>query len=906
VIEVPYQQTMTVEIAGASRVLSVNPAIVEARLLSPGVIELRAAAFGYTFLHIWSASGRVTRVLKVVHPVVDRPTLAQQRRAAEELAKHLTFEYQNRFRTLRRGPTLGGTDQNTTTQFNHDLTSHMETPYGDLRGRVSFQRLNNTNDLSSWAASLTDGDVGPLERFDLLVGETTAGFSDLTLPEGVIRGAQFRYYDVDPYAAEVFYGRRRLGFLSALSPASGVEDDVFLSGVRLQDRERPWTWGLAYATASGADRVEVQTSQALEADSWYWPDEAVGFGAQVGRTQEDAYGYRLKSALRGGTWNVDATYRNLSQRYENLLGRSFEQGERGLLWTSRYTPNRAWRFRQHVDAYQDTLFANPHEPDRLNLDLEWGADIDLSEQTLWNSTYVRQKLLGRLFPTDLTNVSTSLRERIGAVPLFGHGTIFGEYQFRDLRSVNAPGSDFESQTIRLGLGTPLGEHLSWQVSQQWSFLEETLSGAESVPRQTSAGINYFQRFKRLPVTLRGGFTFSTASNAQSTSSFLVDEDRWVWDAGLRYDLSRDAQVFVDTHVLRRQRAGGREYQIDIETGIRYLFDTGMSWEPSAKLSGVVFQDLNADGQQQAGERGLPQVKVLAGADREALTDAGGRFYLGSIRGRHTDVAVDLATTPQGYMPTSPSTLEIDLSRPPPTPLFFGFVAQSELRVRVFIDAEGNGQYDATDVPLESIRISLEDGTTVATDRSGWAFFRGISPGAYTVTLKVDDLASGYVPATAPSQAEMLRAGEPVLVDFPVGAHRSIGGRVYVDRDRNARYDDEPVVSDVTVCLDGSRRVKTREDGRYLFKDVTAGLHRVTLNCGTPLHDYVPLHATVQTVELPPQPAQLDSVDFRMGEAAIIMQDIIADVLRARKERQRDAVVMNVIVEVRRTREAETR
>ena len=899
-IEVPYQQTVTLEMPGATRVLSVNPSVIDARLRSPGVIELRGAAFGKTYLHVWSASGRMTRAMKTVQPVVDRPALAQQRRAAEELAKHLTIEYQTRFRTLRRGPSLGNTDRETTTQFDHDLTGRMDIPAGDLAGRVSFRRVNQANTLSSWAASLVNGDLGPLERFDLLVGDTSAGFSDLTLPQGTIRGGQFRFYDLEPYVAEVFHGRRRLGFFSGLSPDVDQEDDVFLSGIRLQERERPLTWELAYATGSGEDRVETQTNQAMEARSWYWPNESVGFGAEAGRTQENAYGYRLKSAFHYPTWSVDTAYRNLSQRYENVLGRSFEQGERGVLVTSSYTPQRAWRLRQRTDIYEDTVFANPAEPDTLNMELDWGADIDLMEHTLWSSSYGRQRLLGRLFPTDSTTIRTSLRQRIGDFPLLARGTVFGEYQFRDLRSVAAPASDFDSHTIRLGLGAPIWEPFYWQANQQWTFLEERLSGNENTPRQTSAGITYFQRFNRLPVSLRGGFNFSTTSNASSANSFLADESRWAWDAGMRYDLSQDTSAFVDTRFLRTQRAVGREYEITLETGVRHLFDTGISWEPSAKLSGIVYQDLNADGTQQPGERGLPRIRVVAAAAREALTDAGGRFYLGTIRGRRITVSVDLSTTPEGYVPTSPSSLEIDVSKPPPTPLFFGFVAQSELRVRVFLDAEGNGQYDANDVPLEGVRIALADGAAVATDRSGWAFFRGISPGAHTVTLTIDDLASGYVPATLLSQTPSVGEGQIALVDFPVKALRSIGGRVYVDRNRNARFDEETVLPDVAVCLDGDRRVKTREDGRFLFKEVPAGLHRVVVNCGERLPGYLPLNATVQTVDFPVQSVQLDSVDFRLGEEALIIQDIVADVLRVRQMSARDRAMVGAFEEAKRT------
>ena len=897
-IKVPFEQTVTLQFPGAARVVSVNPEIVQASLVSPGVVELRALAFGRTFLHVWSPSGRVTRPVQVVQPPPQRATFDEQRRAAEELARHLTIEYQNRFRSLQRGPHLTDTGRNTTTQFTHDITAQMESPYGDLRGSVSFQRFNNVNELAAWNASVSDGKIGPLRRFGVVVGDTSVGFSDLTIPSTSLRGVQASYYDLEPYNLEAFYGQRRLGLNSALSPGSDVSRDVFFSGARIQDLQRPWTWNLAYAAASGEDRVEIQTSQAAEASTWYWPDEHLGVGAELGRTQENAYGYRLKSALRGGAFDVDATYRNLSRRYENLLGASAEQGERGLLLTARQQPAKTVRLRQRLDVYQDRLFLNPDEPDRQNVDLELESDVDLTPGLLWGSRYGRQRLLGRLFPIDATTVRTNLRQRLGArIPLLANGSVFGEYQFRDFRSVTSPDADFTSHTIVLGLGAPLTDVLYWQVGQQFGFLDETNTGGKSRPRETSAGISYSQRFTRLPVSLRSGLNYSTASALGSPNSFLTDQHRVSWDGGIRYDVTPNSHVFFDTRVSRRSASGSDpEYEVDLETGLRCLLDTGISWEPRASISGIVFQDLDANGSRQAAEQGLPRVTVTAG-ERRAVTDPGGRFYLGRVRGRRATVSVALDSAPNGFVPTSPDSIELDLAAPPPMPLFFGFVAQAELRVRVFVDATMNGVFDETDAPLEGVRVSLAGGASVRTDRTGWAYFRGISPGPHQVTLTLNDLAAGYVPAGPLTQEQTVGEGQAAAIGYPIWAERSIGGRVYLDTDRDGRFDGEPVLGGIPVCLDERHRIETREDGRYLFKDVTAGRHRVSLNCGAVLRGYLPLDATVRMLEVPPQPARLDQVDFRLGEETAVMLDITADVLRARRGETRNEAVERVIEEL---------
>jgi hypothetical protein len=884
VLAVPYEQIVTVEIPGATRVLSVNPDIIQALLRAPGVIELQALAFGRTFIHVWTPSGRITRPVQVVQPPPQRPTFEQEQEAAEELARHLTVEYQNQFRSLRRGPHLGQTDLTTTTQFSHDLITQMESPYGDLRGTMSFQRFNDVNELTAWSASVADGRLGRLKRFGAIVGDTGVGFSDLTIPNTSLRGAQASYYDLDPYNFELFHGRRRLGLNAALSPGSDLAADLYFTGARAQDLERPWTWNLAYATASGEDRVGIQTSQAAEASSWYWPDERVGFGAEVGRNQEAAYGYRLKSAVRGGVFNLDATFRNLSQRYENLLGASAEQGERGLLLEGRQQPLRSVRLRERLDVYQDRLFLNPDEPDQQNLDLELDSDVDLTPGLVWGSRYGRQRLLGRLFPIESTTVRTNLRQRLGrGVPLLANGSVFTEYQFRDFQSVSAPESDFDSHSVTAGLGAPITDVLYWQASQQVGRLKEDRSGAVSHPKETSAGVSYFQRFARAPVSLRSSVNYSVASGLGSPNTFLTDQHRASWDAGIRYDVSRNSHVFFDTRVSRRSSSGVEpEYEVDLETGMRYLLDTGITWDPSVSISGVVFQDLNADGAQQAREPGMLDIAVSADG-REAATDHAGRFYVGRVRGRRATVGIMLDTVPGGFVPTTPPQIEIDLRIPPPMPLFFGFVVQAELRVRVAVDANMNGTFDAADAPLEGVRITLSGGPTVRTDRSGWAYFRGISPGRHQVALALADLASGYIPSGELTQEELVHEGQTAEIGYLIKAERSISGRVYVDMDRNGRFDAEPVLPGLPVCLDDARRADTLEDGRYLFKDVPAGPHRVSLNCGEVLRGYLPLGPAVQAVEMPAGPIRRDDVDFRLGEEAPMMLDITADVLRGRVE-----------------------
>lgn len=60
----------------------------------------------------------------------------------------------------------------------------------------------------------------------------------------------------------------------------------------------------------------------------------------------------------------------------------------------------------------------------------------------------------------------------------------------------------------------------------------------------------------------------------------------------------------------------------------------------------------------------------------------------------------------------------------------------------------------------------------------------------------------------------------------------IGGRVFMDRNENGRFDNEDsVITDIEVILDGKQIANTDNAGRYLFSFITDGPHTVDLNLG---------------------------------------------------------------------------
>jgi len=78
--------------------------------------------------------------------------------------------------------------------------------------------------------------------------------------------------------------------------------------------------------------------------------------------------------------------------------------------------------------------------------------------------------------------------------------------------------------------------------------------------------------------------------------------------------------------------------------------------------GKVFDDVNGNGQQDPGEKGIPGVRVLTTRGLAAITDEFGRFHITCAitplegRGSNCALKLDDRTLPSGYRPTTPSVL----------------------------------------------------------------------------------------------------------------------------------------------------------------------------------------------------------------------------------------------------------
>jgi hypothetical protein len=148
---------------------------------------------------------------------------------------------------------------------------------------------------------------------------------------------------------------------------------------------------------------------------------------------------------------------------------------------------------------------------------------------------------------------------------------------------------------------------------------------------------------------------------------------------------------------------------------------------------------------------------------------------------------------------------------------------------VYLDINGNGQFDAEDRPLAAINI-LVDGRIAVTNEDGEYIFSTLPPGIYRVYFHLPSLPANYTPVTGP-QLIRLREQETFFIDFALTVNGTVSGKVFTDLNSNGRQDEnEAPLSWIGVTLDeGRQKVFTGLDGSFYFEGVSLGAHTVALD-----------------------------------------------------------------------------
>lgn len=273
----------------------------------------------------------------------------------------------------------------------------------------------------------------------------------------------------------------------------------------------------------------------------------------------------------------------------------------------------------------------------------------------------------------------------------------------------------------------------------------------------------------------------------------------------------------------------------------------------------VWVDEDGDGDQDAGEVGIPNVRVtLTGTATDGTvynlvtyTDANGGYVFPDLKPSNVSgytVTVDSTSLPAG-LAANPTYDENGIGTPHTTTVIlgngvehttadFGYNWSSPAETntpgggstgaigdRVWIDTDGDGNQDPNEIGIQGVTVQLvtagPDGlfgtgddvvaATTVTDHNGNYIFDGLAAGAYVVNIPTPP--AGYTQTGDPDETLDDQTTDPIVLgpgdvfldaDFgyqPTGATGSIGDLVWLDADRdNVKDASEPGIAGVTVSL----------------------------------------------------------------------------------------------------------
>lgn len=254
----------------------------------------------------------------------------------------------------------------------------------------------------------------------------------------------------------------------------------------------------------------------------------------------------------------------------------------------------------------------------------------------------------------------------------------------------------------------------------------------------------------------------------------------------------------------------------------------------ASIAGSVFADLNSDGVQDAGEKGLGQITVQldAGAngtiDAVTFTDVAGTYSFSDVAdGTNTVIAIPPAGTTAVGPTTRVAITAGDANVATPA---IGLTPNGTIRGEVFADLNGNGQRDSGEAGLAGVTVLIDTGGNGGADYS----VATAADGTYTVEAVTDGTHKvivvppvNYLPVSNNPQTAAILSGSEVVNTFALRPATAISGRVSLF-ELNTSIPAANLGVEIDYQNDGKVDAKTTTaaDGTYLFANVPNGTHQI--------------------------------------------------------------------------------
>jgi len=706
-----------------------------------------ARDFGYTYLHVWDDNGRWTLEFLTVPVKPTGPTYEDILRRSEERANSFKLRYTMDWNSFYASPDGKFSDlKRSSYSFGHYLYLNGPTPYGDIDSNVSIRTLKASTDLTYLTLGLTKGKIGPFEDFSLRAVDFSPSVNNLAMSSPTLRGVMLEspaFHKTLDYT--LFWGREGGGSFGGLSPGLAKSRNSFLSGISADYfYNENQKYGFSVFRGWGRDRPTTLNP--------YGYDSYVNFKLGKWDTRYEL-GYDSEKLAHLFTTKyelpklkISEEIRNIDKRFVTMTGSGWRVGELGSLTALYYTPMENLDIDGRLDIFRDRLFPNPDSPDRWNMDFRTDLAWRLDPLTSIRSDYS--------FLNDKGRVSSyqSLNTGLGLYKTFEWPrriSTYVNYRHQEDKHYNSPKLNYTDEKVTMGLRFALARDLYYFLNRELNWLHESFTGNNSRPEVFETGMDWSSQILKSPFYGSMRLLYRDEENTGSTLSFLSGEDYVEGYGTISYRPQPDQELYCSARLRKiwpDNASVSKRIEVDFNAGLRYMWDTGVRWEPIGSVEGYVFKDLNSDGLREEQEQPLEGVRLWLGK-KSTTTDTLGYYKFEKIRARKAYVNLDTQTLPSGFVLTVPVTQEVGVLNHKGARLDFGVISRSEIWGVVFVDVNGDGEFNLNkgDKGIKGVLLVLENGLKAMTDGSGQYRFANTSVGEHTVTLDLNTLPVEYLP-----------------------------------------------------------------------------------------------------------------------------------------------------------------
>jgi len=702
---------------------------------------------GYTYLHVWSGNDRYTLNFLVIPEKPSAASLEDINRQKALEADDFKLSYSMDWSSFESGRRISSLERSIYS-YVHNLSIVGPTPYGKLDSSLTANKFNQTDELSRYTIGLTDGQFGGFKGFELRAFDffdSPPKFSNIAFPGTSLRGFMAASPAFDKKIDyTVFSGRENKYTFANLSPELNKGQDSFIDGVNFNYRLfQESELGLTLVQGRGSDRAESASSKGYDLtasqklDKWNLKYELAS------DSQKEAN--LIRGYFRGQKFDFSTEFRDIPKDFKSITGSPSRQGERGAQFDTNYKISEKTETRANLDIFQDRLYPNLDDQNRLNEDLNWNITHRFNDDTSLRANYVLQNELGRLSELRYQDADIGFTKSFNFIKPFD---IYATYYHQENNNFSSPVSDYINDKIYSGLKLNLSKELYYFLSKELNWLNETSYGNHSRPSAFETGLEWSSRIPKSPFSATARITYHDEEHTDSNLSFLSGEDYLEGYSELTFRPNPDFEMYGSCrmrNVWADNDNVSKRIEANFNAGLRFFWGTGISWQPQGNIEGYVFKDYNSDGVMQRDEPPVSGIKIFLDKDKQTKTDRFGYFKFTQVRAQKVYVNLDIQTIPLGFVLTNSPGVEVKIEQGRTKRADFGIVARSEISGYVFLDRDLDNQFADSDYPIKGAVLTLEDGSKSVTDASGRYSFSKVPAGEHNLTLDLNSIPVSYLP-----------------------------------------------------------------------------------------------------------------------------------------------------------------